>query len=88
MSLYIDNTIDPLAVIPEGRELTTCPWHFAKIAITIEKPNKQATVRSWVWKNLTGRFSIAAQFVAFEDHTEASMFALIKDQFEHDENFN
>ena len=76
MSLYIDNTVDPLAVIKEGRELSTCPWHFVKV-----KCDKPKSARNWVWKNLTGRFTAQADFVAFEDPAEASMFGLISDQF-------
>lgn len=79
MSLYIDNTINPLAVIPDGRELNNCPWHFIKVSMDMFMP--KTTVRSWIWKNLTGRFSISREFVAFEDPAEASMFMLIKDQF-------
>ena len=76
MTLAIDNTIDPLSVLKEGRELSTCPRHFVVI-----KCSNSSAARSWIWKNLTGRFSAQADFVAFEDPAEASMFAMIRDQF-------
>lgn len=76
MTLAIDNTIDPLSVLKEGRELSTCPRHFVVI-----KCSNSSAARSWIWKNLTGRFSTQMDFVAFEDPTEASMFAMIGDQF-------
>lgn len=82
MSLYIDNIINPLAVIKEGRELSSCPRHFVKV-----KCNRTKSARNWVWKNLTGRFTTQADFVAFEDPAEASMFALIVDQFAVDDRF-
>ena len=87
MSLYRDNNIDPVGVLNEGRELSVCPVHFSMIAAGPYKTNSQIReIRSWIWKHLSGRFSISADFVAFEDPSEASMFALIKDQF--DNNFN
>lgn len=76
MSLYIDNTVDPLAVIKEGRELSTCPRHFVQVQC-----GRTRNAREWIWRNLTGRFSAQSNFVAFEDPSEASMFALISDQF-------
>ena len=82
MSLYINNTVDPLAVIKEGRELSTCPKHF--IIVRCDRPR---TARNWVWKNLTGRFTVQADFVAFEDPAEATMFSLIHDQFAVDDLF-
>lgn len=82
MSLYIDNTVDPLAVLKEGRELSVCPWHFVKVKCELTR-----TARVWIWKNLTGRFHVCQAFVAFEDPSEASMFALIVDQFSVDDRF-
>jgi hypothetical protein len=82
MSLYIDNIIDPIAVIKEGRELSSCPWHFVKV-----KCGRTKSAHNWVWKNLTGRFSAQADFIAFEDPAEASMFGLIVDQFSTDDRF-
>lgn len=76
MTLAIDNTVDPLAVLKEGRELSTCPRHF--ITINCSKP---AQARNWIWKNLTGRFTTQENYVGFEDPSEASMFAMICDQF-------
>ena len=76
MTLAIDNTVDPLSVLKEGRELSTCPRHFVVI-----KCSNSSAARSWIWKNLTGRFSAQKDFVAFEDPEEASMFAMIRDQF-------
>jgi hypothetical protein len=77
MTLAIDNTVDPLSVLKEGRELSTCPRHF--VVIKCDSSIMQA--RNWIWKNLVGRFSAQANFVAFEDPSEASMFAMIRDQF-------
>lgn len=82
MTLAIDNTVDPLSVLKEGRELSTCPRHFVVI-----KCDRTRQARNWVWKNLVGRFSAQADFVAFEDPSEASMFAMIRDQFAVDDNF-
>lgn len=76
MSLYIDNIVDPLSVIKAGRELSTCPIHFVVVKCDMTK-----TARNWVWKNLTGRFTVQPNFVAFEDPAEATMFGLIQDQF-------
>ena len=76
MTLAIDNKVDPLSAIKEGRELSTCPRHF----VTITCHNTHAA-RRWIWQNLTGRFTIQIMFVAFEDPAEASMFAMICDQF-------
>lgn len=82
MTLYTDNAINPLAVLKEGRELSTCPWHFVKL-----KCSNTKIARTWIWKNLTGRFTVQVGFVAFEDPSEASMFALIGDQFSTNDNF-
>jgi hypothetical protein len=76
MSLYIDNIIDSLAVIKEGRELSSCPRHFVQVQC-----GRSRHAREWIWRNLTGRFSTQPTFVAFEDPTEASMFGLVADQF-------
>lgn len=82
MSLAIDNIVDLLSVLKEGRELSTCPKHFVVI-----KCNKTIQARNWIWRNLTGRFSVQPNFVGFEDPSEASMFAMIQDQFAFDNNF-
>ena len=86
MSLYIDNTLDPAATLPNGRELSSSPRHFVKIPLSGLIDAKIS--REWIWKNLTARFYIRQnQFASFEDPSEASMFALIKDQFTVDNNF-
>jgi hypothetical protein len=86
MSLYIDNTVDPLAALPNGRELPTSPRHFVKIQLSAMIDAKIA--RDWIWKNLNSRFYIRqSQCASFEDPSEASMFALIKDQFAINDNF-
>jgi hypothetical protein len=86
MSLYIDNTVDRLAALPNGRELSTSPRHFVKIQLTAMIDAKIA--RDWIWKNLNSRFYIRqSQCASFEDPSEASMFALIKDQFTINDNF-
>lgn len=76
MPLATDNIIDPLAVIKEGRELSLSPKHFVKIKCSYSKD-----ARHWIWYNLVGRFSVQQDYVGFEDPSEASMFALICDQF-------
>jgi len=76
MSLAIDNTLDPLAVICEGRELSFPPIHFVRI-----KCSYLQNARYWVWNNLVGRFSVQLDYIGFEDPAEASMFALTCDQF-------
>lgn len=86
MSLYIDNTLDLLATLHNGRELDFSPKHFVKIPLTAMVDVKVA--RDWIWKNLSARFYIRQNHCAsFEDPGEASMFALIKDQFTVDNNF-
>lgn len=77
MTLSIDNKIDPIAVIGEGRQLSTCPFHFVQIKFIGEHKN----VKSWIWENLTERFYINYDLAAFENPAEASMFAMVKDQF-------
>ena len=86
MTLYIDNEIDLLATLQNGRELDQSPIHFVKIPLNGLVDVKLA--RDWIWKNLKGRFYIRQnKYASFEDPTEASMFALIKDQFRIDDNF-
>ena len=84
MTLSIDNTIDPLAVINNGRQLASCPWHFVKIE---SRQYNVTQSRDWIWKNLTGRFFVGTEYLAFEDPAEASMFVLVGDQFRVDDNF-
>lgn len=85
MPLFIDGKIDPLAILDEGRQLSTCPHHFIRIKIDQMFNTQQA--RPWIWENLTGRFSIQPNFVAFENYADASMFALVCDQFKINDNF-
>lgn len=77
MTLSIDNKIDPLSVICEGRQLSTCPFHFVQITFKGE----ERTVKSWIWENLSDRFFLNNRIAAFENPAEASMFAMVKDQF-------
>lgn len=76
MSLSINNTIDPLAVIHEGRELSFSPIHFERVDC-----KQSENARYWIWNNLVGRFSVQPYYAGFEDPAEASMFALVCDQF-------
>jgi len=76
MTLAIDNTLDPLALICEGRELIISPIHFVRVNCRCSEHT-----RYWIWNNLVGRFSAHSDYVGFEDPSEASMFALICDQF-------
>ena len=76
MSLYINDIIDPLALINEGRQLSKCPVHFVKVNC-----NNTTLATEWVWKNLVGRFSVQKNGIAFEDPSEASMFGLMHDRF-------
>ena len=77
MTLSIDNKIDPLAVIGEGRQLSICPFHFVRISVD----GDQKAIKAWIWKNLADRFFLNKNIAAFENPAEASMFAMIKDQF-------
>ena len=81
MTLYIDNKIDLLAILENGRELNSPVDHF--ICIGIENHNIKLA-KDWIWKNLKGRFVIHTTSACFEIPSEASMFALIKDQFKFD----
>lgn len=78
MTLYIDNKIDPLAILENGRELNTPIMHF--ICVDTTECNTKLS-RDWIWKNLQGRFTINTVNACFEVPSEASMFALVKDQF-------
>lgn len=77
MTLSIDNKIDPLSVINQGRQLDICPFHFVRISFT----GDQKAIKAWVWGNLADRFFLNKNIAAFENPAEASMFAMIKDQF-------
>lgn len=79
MTLYIDNKIDPLAIIENGRELSSPISHF--VCVSISNIAKTRKVKDWVWKNLEGRFNMTEDCICFEIPEEASMFALIRDQF-------
>lgn len=84
MSLYLDNEIDPLALHKNGRELDYVPVHFVQ-AIDMKKVSLDiASVRKWIWTHQMGRFSLANMAVSFEDPAEASIFALLSDQFVND----
>lgn len=79
MSLYLNNTIDPIAAVG-GRELSYVPRHFTRIRINPNSKHQQA--KNWIWKNLTGRFSIRQRgYYAFESPAEATMFSLIASNF-------
>ena len=77
MSLSTDNIIDPLAVLHEGRELLIPPIHFVRVSC-----RKSIDAHYWIWNNLVGRFSVQSSYAGFEDPAEASMFALVCDQFQ------
>lgn len=84
MSLYLDNEIDPLALHKNGRQLDYVPVHFVQ-AINMKKvPLDTAAVAAWIWTHQMGRFSLANLAVSFEDPAEASIFALMSDQFRAD----
>jgi len=79
MSLYTNNIIDPVAAAG-GRELKYVPRHFTRIRIN--KNSKHQLAKAWIWKNLTGRFSIKQRgYYAFENPAEATMFSLIASNF-------
>jgi len=85
MSLYLDNQIDPPALHKNGRELDYVPAHFVQ-AINMKKVSLDiARVRTWIWTHQMGRFSLANTAVSFEDPAEASIFALMSDQFVNDQ---
>lgn len=80
MNLYINNTVNAVAAAG-GRELDYVPKHFTKISVN--KGSKHQQARAWIWKNLTGRFSIRQRgYYAFENPAEATMFSLIASEFE------
>lgn len=83
MSLYIDNVIDKNSILENSRQLLTLPSHFVTMKLSINT----SAARDWIWKNLTGRFYMSFGIIGFEDPAEASMFGLIADQFEVDDNF-
>lgn len=78
MSLYIDNTADPVAIL-QARNLDCVPKHFVRVAVDPGMHRRNA--RNWIEKNLTGRYCIAKSYYAFEDPSEATMFALILTDF-------
>lgn len=79
MSLYLDNNIDPVAAAG-GRELPYVPRHFTRVRVEPSTRHQQA--KSWIWKNLTGRFSMKQRgYYAFEKSSEATMFMLIMPEF-------
>ena len=83
MSLYIDNVIDKNSILENSRQLLTLPSHFVTMKLSINT----SAARDWIWKNLTGRFFISYEIFGFEDPAEASMFALVADQFKPNDNF-
>lgn len=84
MSLYLDNEIDPVALHKNGRQLDYVPVHFV-MAINMKKTALDtAAVAAWIWTHQMGRFSLANNAVSFEDPAEASIFALMSDQFVND----
>ena len=86
MSLYRDGIVDPIAAAG-GRQLDYLPPHFSCIKL----PDyfwDTSVIRNWIWTNLSGRFmvgyrhsiqnSVDANLVAaFEDPSEATLFALM-----------
>ena len=80
MSLYLDGNAD-LAALSGGRELDYMPWHFTIIQT---KDIAIDSARSWIWKNLEGRFCVSVgdyqnnymTSVGFEEPMEASAFVL------------
>lgn len=87
MSLYLDNKVDPVAAAG-GRELNFMPKHFTQINLG-QTYYDTRTIRSWIWKNQSGRFCIGQRIkvtdnhmnsesvVGFEDPSEAVMFTFI-----------
>lgn len=84
MSLWLDDEPNLLA-LAGGRELKTCPWHFTRIAI--DPSVSENAARTWIWKNLEGRFCMMntpdpehqwhqRKEVAFEEPYEASAFII------------
>lgn len=94
MTLYLDETIDPVAALGL-RECKSLPLHFTTIKLGIHIWNIKP-FRSWITKNLTGRFfvgerHVSADFsgrefiVGFEDPGEATLFALILPSLKEDD---
>lgn len=83
MSLYVDGNADRLA-LSGGREIENFqPWHFTSVKVPQEGALDK--IRTWIWHNLEGRFSISTvdgsdwttnYVVGFEDPTEASAFIM------------
>jgi len=84
MSLWLDGEPNLLA-LAGGRELKACPWHFTKISIDPNIPEKAA--KTWIWQNLEGRFCVTRVSdpeysyrqrieIAFEEPYEASAFII------------
>ncbi len=87
MSLYLDNKVDLIAAAG-GRELNFIPKHFTVINLGQVYCDSRS-VRSWIWKNQSGRFCLSQRIkvtdnhmntesvVGFEDSSEAVMFTFI-----------
>jgi hypothetical protein len=84
MSLYLDGTLDLLA-LQGGRELhDEVPWHF--VSVQMPEDIDITAARVWIWRNLTGRFILTSKSDSdswttkwtgsFEDSSEASAFAI------------
>lgn len=83
------NEVNPLAVFGL-RRMEYCPPHFSPVQFNIRVNEKQIT--DWIWENLDGRFYVGDHYfetgngnfgsqkiAAFEEHGEASYFALVLD---------
>ena len=83
--------INPLNVFGL-RQMSHCPPHFERVPFDIRTSEKK--ISDWIYENLSGRFWLGDVFedgqsdsvssrckcVAFEEHSEASYFALNLDQ--------
>lgn len=94
MSLFLDGKVDRIA-LSGGRELSALPWHF--VPIKMPEDIDLAKARTWVWHNLTGRFSVTTSetsgwhtmwVIGFEDPSEASAFAISMPLMVHDNEWN
>lgn len=85
MSLVNDGVVDPgLAICPGKKLLSREPKHFIRISVTY--CNSIENLRHWLYTETTGRWFLNNEsydtVVGFEEPADATLFGLVKDQFE------
>ena len=88
MALYLDGIVDPVAALGK-RQIYKIPWHFHIVPIEQDHFNLDSEVRTWIWRNFSGRFYLGTRsrvnegrlihgyVAAFEDSNEAVMFTFV-----------